>query len=69
MLFRNRKIARRHARRVHPGGRLSAYECDTNPGLWHIGHLPEAVAKGQLTRKWVTTRRIDLPESNDPEEI
>jgi hypothetical protein len=62
MLFRNRKIARRHARRVHPGARLSAYECATNLGMWHYGHLPEPVTRGELSRKWVSTRRIDVPE-------
>lgn len=62
MLFRNRKIARRYARRVHPGAHLSAYECDGVPGMWHYGQLPSPVTRGELSRKWVSTRRIDVPE-------
>lgn len=64
MLFRSRKVARLAGRRAHHGGRghLTAYECEAVPGLWHYGHLPVAVVRGLLDRKWVSTRRIDLPE-------
>jgi hypothetical protein len=62
MLFRNRKRARLHCRRIYPGEHMSAYECDQTPGMWHFGHLPEGVANGVLDRKWISTRRIDLPE-------
>ena len=62
MLFRNRKRAKLHARRIHPGQHMSAYECDGNPGMWHFGHLPDPVVRGMLAREWVSTSRIDLPE-------
>lgn len=62
MLFSSRKRARLHGRRAHPGDRMSAYECDQIPDLWHYGHLHEAVVRGWLDRASTFTRRIDLPE-------
>jgi hypothetical protein len=56
--FESRKLARLHARRVHPGDhRLNAYECDATPGLWHLGHLPRVVVRGRIDRTRIGDRR------------
>lgn len=57
--FVSRKRARLHARRVHPGRGLSAYQCDAVAGHWHLGHLPRVVVKGRIDRAYVTTRRVN----------
>lgn len=54
ILFRDRKTARMHARRTKSRSRrMNAYECDVHPGLWHLGHLPGAVIRGELGRDWI----------------
>lgn len=65
MLFRNRKLAKLHARRLHPAEHLNPYECEGVPGMWHYGHLPAAVASGDISRRYISTQRIDLPEQSD----
>ncbi|WP_416565111.1 hypothetical protein [Nocardia testacea] len=49
---KRRYITRRDARRVArtlPGNHISTYECEELPG-WHIGHLPNRVRWGEVTR-------------------
>ncbi len=47
ILFRDRKTARVNARRTQShDGRMNAFECETHPGLWHLGHLPRSVVRG-----------------------
>lgn len=49
---KRRYFSRRDARRVArntPGHRLNTYQCDEQPG-WHIGHLPNRVRFGDVTR-------------------
>ena len=54
VLFRNRKTARMHSRRMKSrSGRMNAYECDVHPRLWHLGHLPKAVVKGDVGRELI----------------
>ena len=44
------KHAARQARKTLPDRRgLSVYECG-NSGFWHVGHLPFAVRRGDVTR-------------------
>ncbi len=59
--FASRSKARQHARRVHPASRLNAYRCDVN-GLWHLGHLPEPVRQGKVSRDTIINQRIREPE-------
>lgn len=46
--YRNRREAKRAARRYHPGDHLSAYPCGQ---LWHYGHLQNVVRHGQMRRQ------------------
>lgn len=48
LLYVNRKVARQAARE-HPSHK-NEYPCDKNPAMWHIGELPPAVIKGEMTR-------------------
>lgn len=47
-----KRVARRISRRR--GGRLNAYRCGE---FFHIGHLPDGVRHGDLSRDEITTRR------------
>lgn len=59
VLFRDRKTARMHSRRMKSRiGRMNAYECDIHPGLWHLGHLPSVVVRGEVGREWVNGRPL-----------
>lgn len=46
--FQTRKDARRAIRHMH-GSRMREYRCHVLCGLWHVGHLPLAVAAGLKT--------------------
>lgn len=48
LLFVNRKTARKAAR-AHPTHK-NEFQCDVNPAMWHIGELPQAVIRGEMTR-------------------
>lgn len=52
--YPTRRVARRQARRLYPGDRLSAYPCGT---FWHVGHLPDSVKAGEETRDSLRTWR------------
>lgn len=41
------KHAARQARKLTPSKGLNVYECG---GYWHVGHLPEVVRRGRMTR-------------------
>lgn len=45
--YRDRKTARRAARRTPGWGRMNAYRCGN---FWHLGHLPAGVTAGKYTR-------------------
>ncbi|HEY6073134.1 MAG TPA: hypothetical protein VIV15_07005 [Anaerolineales bacterium] len=49
LLYANRKIARKAARE-HADRHMNEYPCGANPALWHIGGVPGAVIKGDVTR-------------------
>jgi hypothetical protein len=49
LLYVNRKMARKAAKE-HPEHK-SEYRCSANPGLWHIGGVPGAVIRGEMTRR------------------
>lgn len=51
--YESRKIAKRAAR-AHHGHHLGQYRCDS--GLWHLGHLAQAVMHGTATRAEVYGR-------------
>ena len=46
----------------HHGDRkgMAAYECHTNPGVFHLGHIPTAVRRGHASRD-----NIALPRKRD----
>jgi len=64
-LFRTRKVARHHARRIHPGAQLSPYPCTVHEGLWHLGNLPEVIVRGWKARATIEDHRIE--DRHDPE--
>lgn len=48
--------AKRQARRMKGRiGRLNAYRCPA--GFWHLGHLPKAVIRGEISRAEIRPRR------------
>lgn len=49
LLYVNRKTARKAAR-AHPTHK-NEFPCDVNPAMWHIGELPSAVIRGEVTRE------------------
>lgn len=55
-----RKAAKRAMRRLYPDrnnhGRLNAYECRIETNVWHLGHLPEAVKRGDVGRDQIITK-------------
>jgi hypothetical protein len=55
ILCRDRKTARKHARRMKSRqGRMNAFECgNDHPGLWHLGHLPGSIVRGDVGREWI----------------
>ena len=46
--YMNRANAKKAARRIDRS--LHAYKCKLS-GLWHIGHLPDVVRRGHLSRE------------------
>ncbi len=50
--YRARGDARKALRDLHPGQRqgMRAYHCE-HCDLWHLGHLPWAVKRGQATAR------------------
>ena len=49
----SKREAKRAARMYHPGEHLNVYQCTTDVGMWHIGHLPSAVVKRGVPREVV----------------
>lgn len=55
LCFPSRKDARRQAAllpKESDGYRARAYECEQS-GEWHVGHLPEDVIRGEVSREKV----------------
>ena len=48
LLYVNRKTAKKAAR--EHSTHKNEFPCDTNPAMWHIGELPAAVIRGEITR-------------------
>lgn len=46
--YRDRRMAKKAAQRIHPGDKLSVYQCDG--GNWHYGHLSKNVKSGRVDR-------------------
>jgi hypothetical protein len=55
LLFLTRKAARDVARRMPEANRPRAYRCPGISGHWHVGHLPDAVRHGEITRQHYVT--------------
>ena len=53
MSYSSRKAARAAAKRAFPGDKFNAYECLSNPGVFHFGHLPGKVRQGRMPRAWL----------------
>lgn len=47
--FASRKEAKAAIRAMCVTG-MSEYRCDYVPGGWHIGHMPEALRRGEIGR-------------------
>lgn len=48
--YSSKKEAKQTARRTHPGEQLDTYECHSNAGAYHYGHLPQRVKEGRIPR-------------------
>ena len=48
-MYTSRKGAKAAARQLGYQ-KCSAYRCQMDPDYWHIGHLPEPVIRGRLSR-------------------
>lgn len=48
LLYVDRKTAKKAAR-CHPSHK-NEFPCDENGAMWHIGELPLAVIRGEITR-------------------
>lgn len=58
--YDSRKAAKRVLRRAHPDGtRMHAYQCDIDTTLWHVGHTPEPVKRGDVDRHTYYARTAD----------
>ena len=49
--FTSRSSAKKWARVRHRGENVSEYPCQALDGMWHIGHMPNAVKQGLMTRE------------------
>ncbi|MCU1647120.1 MAG: hypothetical protein JWN03_7395 [Nocardia sp.] len=47
--YPSRKAARKVCGQV-PGRRMNAYPCTRVDGMFHVGHLPQVVRAGDVTR-------------------
>lgn len=56
--FLTRKEARKFMRR-HPSQRMAAYRCPGADELWHVGHRPDAVQQGRLSKDEWLSRTAD----------
>lgn len=59
--FVSRSAAKRARRRMSNPHGLNAYECPTEPGWWHLGHLPAAVVRGERGRSDLTAPKQPKP--------
>lgn len=49
--YPSRSSARKVRTRGHSdASSLHAYRCDDDPTLWHLGHMPAAVKRGEIDR-------------------
>ena len=56
--YPNRGAAKKALRRAHPdGNRMHAYQCDVDSALWHVGHTPEPIKRGEVDRHTYYARR------------
>lgn len=53
--YPTRKAARKAARSLHLGGRVSAYRCDC--GSFHLGRLAEYTVAGYSLDRWNSRQR------------
>ena len=50
--YSSKRWAKHAIRTRHTGDKgMSAYTCADGNGIWHIGHLPKAVVRGQIGRE------------------
>lgn len=68
--YRSRKAAR-HGSRYRPasdGVRMRAYHCEDGCGLWHLGHNPGPVRRGEVSTDEYYRRGRYAPDDNEIEE-
>ena len=49
--FRDRKAAKRYARRQYPSDRMQAYECRKGGIGFHVGHAAPEVVSGEIPKQ------------------
>lgn len=52
-LYVSRKVAKRVCGTGHRGEHKSAFQCEVNEGLWHIGGLSQSIIAGKYSRDQV----------------
>lgn len=45
--YKTRKDAKNASKTFHPGAPQRSYECPTHPGIWHFGHKPDWLIRGE----------------------
>ncbi len=65
--YPDRKRAR-HAARWKPNEQLRAYRCEDGCGLWHLGHNPGPVRRGEVSADEYYRRGRYAPDDNEIEE-
>jgi hypothetical protein len=58
--FVTRKGARIYGKAQHPGQKLSAYPCYSNTDMFHYGHTPPSVIRGEVSR-----HHLAIPKRKD----
>lgn len=59
--YTTRRLARKAAKRIHPGQHMSPYRCGQ---FWHIGHLPGPVLTGDSDRNRIRANRARRDRRN-----
>jgi hypothetical protein len=65
LYYSSRGNAKQNLKRLRHHGKQHVYECPTHEGWWHVGHLPEAVVRGEHGREeLVQSRRREKGETD-----
>ncbi|MEJ7648608.1 MAG: hypothetical protein WKF57_06075 [Nakamurella sp.] len=59
--YPTRVDAKRARRSRHPGEKMNVYVCAGNPDVFHLGHLPGAVVRGDAVRDDIWSQSFPQP--------